>query len=192
MPPKAKFTREEVISAALGIVEQEGEKALTARSLGGALNSSARPIFTLFSSMDEVLTQVITAAKSVYKSYVDEGLTESPAFKGVGKSYIRFASERPQLFALLFMRDMHGTPDVNYILNLVDDSAKEILRSIVDGYGFDEATAKKLYVNMWLYTHGIATLIVTGVCSFSADEISNMMTDVCTSLIVKYKTQGGK
>lgn len=192
MPPKAKFTREEVISAALGIVERESENALTARALGSALNSSARPIFTLFSSMDEVLNEVVAAARAVYKSYVAEGLTESPAFKGVGKSYIRFASERPQLFSLLFMHDMHGTPDISHVLPSIDESAQEILRSIVDGYGLDENTAQKLYTNMWLYTHGIATLIVTGVCSFTADEISDMMTDVCSSIIMKYKTQGDK
>ena len=54
MPPKAKFTREEVISAALEIVRANGEEALTARSLGEKLGSSARPVFTLFDSMEEI------------------------------------------------------------------------------------------------------------------------------------------
>ena len=52
MPPKAKFTREEVIEAALSILRAKGRSALTARALGERLNSSARPIFTLFSGMD--------------------------------------------------------------------------------------------------------------------------------------------
>ncbi len=45
MPPKAKFTKEQVISAALDVVESEGADALTARKLGEKLGSSARPVF---------------------------------------------------------------------------------------------------------------------------------------------------
>ena len=48
MPPRPKFTKEQVLEAALRIVETEGESALTARRLGQELGSSPRPIFTLF------------------------------------------------------------------------------------------------------------------------------------------------
>lgn len=54
MPPKAKFTKEEIVEAALGIAHESGFDALTARTLGERLGSSARPIFTVFKSMDEV------------------------------------------------------------------------------------------------------------------------------------------
>ena len=58
MPPKPKFTKEEIVAAAVEIVRQEGEDALTARSLGNKLGASARPIFTVFNSMDEVKESV--------------------------------------------------------------------------------------------------------------------------------------
>ena len=47
MPPKAKFTKEEITEAALNIVQTNGFEALTARELGTRLGSSARPIFTV-------------------------------------------------------------------------------------------------------------------------------------------------
>lgn len=53
MPQKPKFTKEEIIAAALGIVSQSGVEALTAKSLGGALKTAATPIFTVFRSMQE-------------------------------------------------------------------------------------------------------------------------------------------
>ena len=62
MPPKSKFTREEVIAAALELVSEKGMSALTSRDLGARLGSSARPIFTLFSSMEEVQEEVKKAA----------------------------------------------------------------------------------------------------------------------------------
>ena len=41
MPPKPRFTREEIVDAALDIVSRKGIEALTARELGEALGSSA-------------------------------------------------------------------------------------------------------------------------------------------------------
>ena len=62
MPPKPKFSREEIVQAALKIVSEKGVEALTAKELGQALGSSARPIFTVFKNMKEVQDQVRAAA----------------------------------------------------------------------------------------------------------------------------------
>ena len=51
MPPKPKFTREQVVDAALELVSKKGIEALTARELGAQLGSSACPIFTAFKNM---------------------------------------------------------------------------------------------------------------------------------------------
>ena len=110
MPPKAKFTREEVIEAALKIVMREGIENLTARALAGELGSSARPVFTVFSGMDEVQCEVQKAAHALYNKMVEQGLKENLAFKGVGKAYIRFAIEYPKLFQMLFMREKSTVP----------------------------------------------------------------------------------
>ena len=48
MPPKPKFTKEEIVAAALELVSANGIEALTARELSAYLGSSARPIFTVF------------------------------------------------------------------------------------------------------------------------------------------------
>lgn len=54
MPPKPKFTKEEIAMTALNIIKEEGINALTARNLADHLKSSARPIFTIFKNMEEV------------------------------------------------------------------------------------------------------------------------------------------
>lgn len=185
MPPKAKFTREQIVKAALDIVERDGADALTARALGQALKSSARPIFTVFDSMDDVRAAVVAAAKSVYAEYVARGLAETPAFKGVGTEYIRFASEKPKLFRLLFMSERDGATDVNTVLGAIDDSAPAILQSVIDGYSLDRAAAEKLYLHLWLYAHGIAALIATGVCEFTAGDISDMLTSVFVCMLAR-------
>lgn len=192
MPPKAKFTREEVVEAALKIVMREGIENLTARALAGELGSSARPVFTVFSGMDEVQCEVIKAAHALYNKMVEQGLKENLAFKGVGKAYIRFAIEYPKLFQMLFMREKSTVPELNSVLGMIDENYGKILQSIEIGYGFDIETSKEIYRHLWIYSHGIAVLLATNVCRFTADEISGMLSDVFSGVIRKYKSEGLK
>lgn len=190
MPPKAKFTKNEIVAEAFRIVRNEGMQALTARSLGNGLKSSPRPIFTVFKSMEEVQCEVLCYAKELYNQYISEGLKENPAFKGVGKAYIQFAIEEPKLFQLMFMSEQKEIPDVNSVLGLIDYNNEKILKSIEDGYGLNYELSKLLYLHLWIYAHGIAVLLATKVCNFSADEISLMLTQVCSNLLKKIKEEG--
>ncbi len=187
MPPKAKFTREEIIEAAFSIVKADGFEALTSRALGKRLGSSARPIFTVFQSMDEVQQAVIQSAKALYKKYVDQGLTWEHPFKGVGTQYILFAVKEPKLFQLLFMTEQPQIPDLSGVLPLIEESYGEILLSIQNDHGISEQSAQRLYHHLWIYTHGIATLCATKMCRFTGDEISSMITEVCMSILKNMK-----
>ena len=187
MPPKAKFSREEIIEAAFAIVREYGADALTARALAEKLGSSARPIFTVFQSMEEVQEAVLASAKTLYKQYVERGLKENPAFKGVGTQYILFSINEPKLFQLLFMTEQESVPNLAGILPLIDESYDAILLSIEKGYGLDGTAAEKLYRHLWIYTHGIAALCATKMCRFTGEEISAMMTEVFMSLLRKIR-----
>lgn len=189
MPPAAKFTKEQIIEAALNMVRKDGIGCLTARALGKMLKSSSCPIFTVFKNMEEVQKGVIDRAKALYKEYVKKGLQEVLAFKGVGKQYILFAINEPNLFQLLFMNAQETSSDLKGILPIIEESYEDILSSIINGYGLDRAEAEKLYIHLWIYTHGIATLCVTRTCNFTPQEISEQMSEVCLSLIKKMKEE---
>ncbi len=187
MPPKAKFTREQIAQAALEIVRAEGWDSLTARALGKKLGSSACPIFTVFQNMYEVQQSLMEAVKAVYKGYVERGLLETPAFKGVGTQYILFALEEPKLFQILFMSEQMEPPGIDSVLPLIDESYDQILASITEGYGIEEKMAEELYRHLWIYTHGIASLCAAKMCRFTGLEISRMMTEVFVSLLRQMK-----
>ncbi|MCM1195361.1 MAG: WHG domain-containing protein [Firmicutes bacterium] len=187
MPPKAKFTEKEIIDTAIDIVEQDGIDALTARRLGAELGSSARPIFTTFKCMDDVITMTTARADEIYTSYVKQGLTEQLPFKGVGMSYIRFATDHPKLFRLLFMHESAQTQNADSVLKHIEPNYDLILNSIINIYGIEKDLAYKLYMHIWIYTHGIAVLIATKVCSFTTDEASQMLTQVFTGLLIRAK-----
>lgn len=89
MPPKPKFTKEEIVQAALNVVSEKGVEALTAKELGTALGSSARPIFTVFNSMKEVRDEVRIAAMQRFESFAEPLLPDRQLSK-VGRSSLSF------------------------------------------------------------------------------------------------------
>ena len=84
MAPKNKFTRGEMVSAAMRVVQRRGVTALTARAVADELGVSTQPIFTCFGTMDELKHDVRAAAEKVYQSYVAEGLKNRVPFFGFG------------------------------------------------------------------------------------------------------------
>ncbi len=189
MPPKAKFTKEQITKAALEIVRAENFESLTARALGNKLGSSACPIFTVFENMEEVQQAVLEDMKGVYKEYVERGLADNPAFKGVGTQYILFAIKEPKLFQILFMSEQARPSGIDNVLPMIDESYDKILASIIREYGMEEKDAERLYKHLWIYTHGIASLCATKMCHFTGEEISEMITEVFISLLKKMKEE---
>ncbi len=183
MPPKAKFTKQQIVDAALQIFRDEGIEKLTSRNLGKKMGSSACPIFTVFSSMEDVEAAMVEAAKAIYKGYVEVGLAQELPFRGVGEQYIRFAIHEPKLFQLLFMSETKETTPLDCILPLLDESYDKILRSLMSSSSTDQQTAEKLYRHLWVYTHGIACLCATKTCQFSEQETQRMLTEVFQSLL---------
>ena len=191
MPPKAKFTRDIIIQAGLSIVRENGIEALTARALGAKLGSSARPIFTVFQSMDEVQAEVKESAKSIYDEYVRKGLEQELAFKGVGTQYIVFAMQEPKLFQLLFMSEQEQPPKVVNVMPIIDDNYEDILLSVQNGYHLSKSTAEQLYRHLWIYTHGIAVLCATNMCIFTPEEINKMISQVFKGVLKEIIQENG-
>lgn len=183
MPLKAKFTKEEVVQVAIQIVRIEGIKGLTARALAKALNTSACPIFTLFNSMEEVQMSVISAANSLYESYLARDVQEGkyPPYKASGMAYIRFAKEEKELFKLLFMRNREGED-----ITENRDTIRPLLTLLQTNLGISENQAYLFHLEMWIFVHGIATMVATSYLNWDLDFISNSLTDMYQGLQYRF------
>ena len=175
MPPKPKFTKEEIVAAALELVSEQGLEALTARDLGARLGSSARPIFTLFNSMEEVQEEVRAAALKRFKSYAEKAADYTPVYKQVGMQMILFAMEEPHLYQLLYMSENTGDTNFDAIVARLGDVAQQCVDAIRHDYSLRESEARLLFEHVWIYTFGIGALCATGMCRFSQDEIIQML-----------------
>lgn len=175
MPPKPKFTKEEIVTAALELVSEKGIEELTARELGVRLGSSARPIFTVFNSMEEVQEEVRAAALKRFESYAEKAVHYTPVFKQVGMQMILFAMEEPKLYQLVYMSENAGATDFEGITQQLGDVAQLCVDVIQRDYSLSAEDAKTLFEHVWIYTFGIGALCATGMCRFSQDEIIQML-----------------
>ncbi len=183
MPPKFKFTREEITKAALDITRENGISGLTARTLAARLNCSVKPIFGLFQNMEEVQREVLAAANTMYQEYLRERILcgNYPAYKASGMAYICFAKEERELFRLLFMRDRsHEKIEENR------EEIRPLLEMIQKNTGLDEEEAYLFHLEMWLYVHGIATMLATSYLDWDTEFISRVLTDAYTGLKYRY------
>lgn len=185
MPPSVKFSREEIVEAALQVTRMGGIGSLTARALASELGASTRPIFTYFDSMDELKHEVHEAAKEQYRSYVELGLAEPTPFLGVGLSYVRFAKEEPELYKLLFLEKPDGVGGgameaLAFSQELVRDSLMRI-------YKMDADQADCYFRDLWLVAFSFATLIVTDAHPYTSEQISAIFTEVSLSICKAYK-----
>lgn len=177
MPPQPKFTREEIVALALELVSERGIDALTARSLGEKMGSSPRPIFTAFKSMEEVKDEVMQAAQKKYYEMQKEPVKDAPKFKQFGVNMVKFASQEPKLFALLFMQKNEKAHTFADVFEMLGIGAVESIKTIEETYGLEADTAGALFRQVWIFTYGIAVLTVNGVCDFSEEEVSQMLTE---------------
>lgn len=186
MPPKPKFTREELVMAALDMVRKDGIAALTARDLGARLGTSARPIFTAFANMEELKNEVAKAAAAFFKSYAEHFTEYVPAFKQMGMQMVSFAKEEPHLFAFLFMQK---NPSASGDLEELERECTEILEREHDLSAED---AKMLFAQVWTFTFGLSVFSAMGVYAFEEEEISEMLTREFTGAVLMIKSDANK
>lgn len=175
MPPKPKFTKDEIVAAALALVSEKGIDALTSRELGARLGCSARPIFTVFSSMEELRTEVRAAAMRRFESFAARALRYTPAFKQFGMQMILFAIDEPKLYQLLFMSENTQACSFDDIFEELGETAVVCVDVIRKDYGLTQPEAMALFQHVWIHTFGIGALCAAGVCDFSEEQIIEML-----------------
>jgi len=188
MPPKVKTTKDEILKAALGIVRKGGAQALNARALADALGCSTQPVFSNYPGMDELRADVDRAAYELYREYLATGAKRSdvPKYKAFGLAYIEFAKEEPELFRLLFMCDRSGGKKEEDTETL--DRMADIISSAV---GISREEAYVFHLEMWIYVHGIASMIATSYLEWDEAFISRALSDAYAGLKLHYTEKYG-
>lgn len=179
MPPRIKTSKQLIADTAFELVQKNGLAALSAKNLAKKLGCSTQPLFWWYENMEEIRDLTLKKAYELFKEYLSLNIEGVNAYKAIGLNYIRFADEQKELFKALFMSE-NKRGDTLSIINEIPF----ILEALNTQKTFDDATADTILREMWLFAHGIATMVATDTARFDKDDIDSMLTDMFQGLIL--------
>ncbi|MCQ2528999.1 MAG: TetR family transcriptional regulator [Saccharofermentans sp.] len=187
MPPKPKFTREQLVDAAFELVREQGVDALVARELAKRLNTTTTPIFTFFNSMDELKAEVYSIAVERITAYLRESFNYYPTFKEFGLRWVKIAKHDPHLYSLLFLQTGAIRCKNGLLTEDFQDVYTDIKTSIVDTFGISTDEAEELFDVMSVYAQGLASMFALGYDIMKEEEFDRLVTKLVLSYVAGCK-----
>ena len=179
MPPKIKYTKNEVIEAAVSIVDENGLSSLTARRVADKLGASTGPVYHHFATMDGLALEVIRRTQSSLLEYASRPYTER-VFLNMGTGIAMFACEHRLLYRALMLEGDSYSDVVREFLDILESELIKDSRFV----SLSESERHVLLRKMWTFTHGLASLICVGlVKSCNQDYVIKTLLDVGTDII---------
>ncbi len=163
MPPKAVFNREDIITTAFEIVKKSGFRDFSARKIADELHSSTAPVYSYFSSMDDLKEQVLERAEKLMLDYTMKPYTKS-VFLNMGTGLVLFSQENRELFRVLLLESGETRSMLeNFINELTNELDRDELISLLP-----DKERREVMNRMSIFTHGFASLLCVGLI----DEVS--------------------
>ena len=182
MPPKPKYTKDEVIQAAFELTEEKGILNVTARDVGRRLGTTPTPIFTYFNGMDELKEAVYQKSLRESTDYISECINYMPAFKEFGLRWIRYAYEHPNIYRMVYLFEGVQKPMVGFVNGDFVDALKPMKYEVMNYFKLSDEQTRILVNEMLTYAQGIATLCIqTG--EYNEDNVNLSIGRVCVSLV---------
>ena len=191
MPPKPKYTKEEIVNAAFELTREKGIDAVVAREVGKRLNTSSSPIFTIWSSMEELKEDVRRLAIQKYREYMADIFDYFPSFKEFGMRCVGFAAEEPNLFRLLFLTKREEHSPYARFKQEFESIFIPLVEEIMSQFGLSKSDAEDLLSQMIIFANGIAAYVLTDENSFSRETVSRDLSRVCIGIVLIKKLGDG-
>lgn len=193
MPKKPIFTKEQVYSKAFEVFKIEGIDGISARNLAKSLGASPAPIYSFYSSIDDLKHELLEDAKNLFLEYVKNENTEY-IFLNIGMGICIFAREQRELFQAIFLRESLGKR--NEVIREFRDLIRVEMSKDERFADLDEEFKTNLYLDCWTYAHGFATLIATNYYENISDEvIKKRLLEAAATMVYKrledYKANRG-
>ena len=174
MPTKIRISKDMILDAAFEIVRQYGMEKLSNRELAHKLKCSIRPIYYQFENVEEMQKELYIKIEQYFYKFLLDNMKEGiPQYKQVGLNYIKFAKKEKRLFQTLFMSDIGLTPDAFVSKN--GEDYKEIEKLIKISANLKEEDIKDFHTKMWIFCHGIATLVANDTIKLTDNQIQDLL-----------------
>lgn len=183
MSKEVKITKDMILEAAFDIVREKGLEEVSNRSIAKRLECSIRPIYYQFNNSDELKKELYTKIEKYFYKYIMDNMIDNiPYYRQVGINYIKFAREEKNFFKILFMSKSDYLPEG--FVSKSEDDFKEISKLIKMSTKLNDDDIKSFHIKMWMFTHGIATLLATDTVLLTEEQISNLLSSQFQALML--------
>lgn len=174
MPPKQKYSADDVVEAAFAIVRRHGWKGLSARAIAKELNASTRPVYDYFQSMKHIEKEVVKKALATFVEYIGRDRT-GDKWLDQALGYITFAGNEKHLF-----RCINDEEHIHYQKEFAGHHWLALGDQLADDERFKdlpEETVNRIRVVRWFLLHGISYLAANGWMDLPEAENTTMERD---------------
>ncbi len=179
MPASCEISREAIIKKAVVMINKKGWNSLNARDLAKNLKISTKPLYRLYKNMDEIKEDIYKEIYREYDEFITSRVDNKKALVTLCVAYVEFAKYYKNLFISLFLANNLKWQTVDDVLN--EKWNQGAIINLVNKQGYTFVEAKELFMHVWLYANGLATLIAT-------NEIDIQDKEIIVRIVKIYKT----
>ncbi len=175
------LTKENIVLSAVKLINEEGYLALNARSLAKKIGISTKPLYRIYKNMDEIKADVIAEIYRQYDEFINSKIDSKKALLTLCISYVDFANNYKNLFCSLFLSNNLKWQKIEDVFDEKWNQSTIINMVNKHGYTFEEA--KELFLHMWLYSNGLATLLATNQIKLDENAVTVRLVKIYKSLV---------
>lgn len=154
MPPQVRFSREDILKAAFDLAIEGGISTITAQAMAGKLNSSVQPLYSNFSSVQELKQVLAENVCRLFREYVTKSYFSQP-YIDIWVGELLFAKHFKNLYTS-FLIERNSFEDSFLELNREEF---EIFRTDAKLQGLTHDQLHALYRHMQIYNYGLCVMI---------------------------------
>jgi AcrR family transcriptional regulator len=202
--PTERNVRDELLHAAVAILNEDGPDGLQTRKIASAAGTSTMAVYTYFGGMPGLIAAITEEGLRQFDAAMTMPPTSDPVadLMATGLAYRRYAIERPHMYRLMFgSTSAHGiNAPAHDVLTLslaeINDhypSFAHVVRGvhrsmlagrIAAGSGADDATVVAVAAQFWAAIHGFVMLELAGYYGAQGNAVGPVLAALTTNLLV--------
>ena len=186
MARKVSISKDVILEAALKMLIRDGYSAINIKTLAAEIGCSTQPLVWHFENMEGLryaLAQYARDYANKKNPAATSSKTSADAFEYLGMNYVKMAIKEPNLFKFLYLGESPmGRP---FILKDLSDSVggEKNISGIAHETGMNAEQATRVVQNTIIYSHGIATMLATGVFKATEKQVMAMIKNVSEAFV---------
>lgn len=153
------INKDQLLQVAKNMVEQKGIESINARDLAKAAGISTKPIYRLYDSLETLKKDLNEIIKREYDEFITKRVDNKNALITLCVAYVEFAQMHKNYFRSMFLSNNLKWHSIDNVLN--EKWNQSTIINLVNKQNLTFEEAKNLFMNVWVYANGLATLIAS-------------------------------